>query len=116
MPKEFVLCLEEDYVRFTPNGEIAVIDAIRTLSESDTAEDIWEMLKDKNPEILSHCTRFHFSKTKSDIVVDIQGWEQIETLLFDLILDQNLLHQSASMRCVTSVNDGSILQKHLSHS
>jgi hypothetical protein len=92
MPKEFVLSLEENSVRFTPSGEIAVIDAIKVLSESDTAEDIWETLKDENPEILSHCKRFHFSKTKPVMVVDSQGWEHIETLLFDYILDRSLLH------------------------
>jgi hypothetical protein len=50
-------------------------------------------LKDENPEILSHCKRFHFPKSKSVIVIDNQGWQQIETLLFDYILDQSLLHQ-----------------------
>jgi hypothetical protein len=95
MPKEVVLCLEEDSVRFTPSGEIAVIDAIKALSEFDTAEDIWEALNDENPEILLHCKQFHFSKNKSAIVVDSQGWEQIESLLFDYILDLSLLlHQS----------------------
>ena len=90
MTREFVLDLEKNFVRFTPNGEIAVIDAIKALGESDTAEEIWETLKDENPEVLSHCKRFHFSKSKSDMVVDSQGWEQIETLLFKYILDQNL--------------------------
>jgi hypothetical protein len=93
MPKEFVLSLNENSVRFTPNGEIAVIDAIKALSESYTAEEIWKTLKDENPEILSHCKRFHFPKSKSVIVIDNQGWQQIETLLFDYILDQSLLHQ-----------------------
>jgi hypothetical protein len=91
MPKEFVLGLAENSVRFTPSGEIAVIDAIKALSESDMAEDIWETLKDENPEILSHCKRFHFSKTKPEMVVDSQGWEHIETLLFEYILDRRLL-------------------------
>jgi hypothetical protein len=93
MPKEFVLSLEENSVRFTPSGEIAVIDAIKALSESDGAEELWQRLKNENPEILSHCKQFHFSKSKSVMVVDRQGWEQIETLLFDYILDQNLPHQ-----------------------
>jgi hypothetical protein len=92
MPNEFVLSLEENSVRFTPRGEIAVIDAIKALIEFDGAEKIWQRLKNENPEILSHCRRFHFSKTKSVMVVDSQGWEQIETLLFDYILDQDLPH------------------------
>ena len=91
MPKELVLSLEENSVRFTPGGEIAVIDAIKMLSESDTAEDIWETLKNEHPEILSHCKRVHFSKNKSITVADSRGWEQIESLLFDYILDRSLL-------------------------
>jgi hypothetical protein len=88
---KFVLHLEENYVRFTPDGEIAVIDAIKALSGSDTAEEMWQRLKEENPEILSHCRRFHFSKGKSTMVADSRAWEQIEALLFDDILDQSLL-------------------------
>jgi hypothetical protein len=93
MPKKFVLNLEENSVRFTPSGEIAVIDAIKLLSDSDTAEEIWNTLKDENPEILAHCKRFYFSKNKTAVVADSRGWEQIEFLLFDYILDDRLLRQ-----------------------
>jgi hypothetical protein len=92
MSKKFVLDLEDNSVRFTPSGEIAVLDAIKLLSDSDIAEEIWATLKDENPEILSHCKRFHFSKDKTAVVVDSRGWEQIEFLLFDYILDNRLLH------------------------
>jgi len=92
MTSEFVLSLNQNYVRFTPSGEIAVIDAIKALSESDAAEEIWQTLQDENPAILSHCKQFHFSKTKSAMVVDRQGWEQIEFLLFDYILDRKRSH------------------------
>ena len=94
MPKKFILSMEENSVRFTPSGEIAVIDAIKALSQSDTAEKIWQTLKNKNPEILSHCRQFHFSKNKSVMVADSQGWEQIESLLFDYILDRGFEHHS----------------------
>ena len=40
MPKEFVLSLDENSVRFTPNGELAVLDAIKALSASNSAEEI----------------------------------------------------------------------------
>lgn len=92
MSNKFVLRLEEKSVRFTPNGEIAVVDAIKALSESDAAEEIWKILKDKNPEILSHCRQFCFSKNKSAIVADNLGWKRIESLLFDYILNQSLPH------------------------
>jgi hypothetical protein len=93
MSKKFVLDLEDNSVRFTPSGEIAVIDAIKLLSDSDTAEEIWNTLKDENPEILAHCKRFYFSKNKTAVVADSRGWEQIEFLLFDYILDDRLLRQ-----------------------
>ena len=52
---------------------MAVTDAIKALSGSDTAEDIWKKLRDENPEILSHCKQFFFAKTKSVMVADSQG-------------------------------------------
>ena len=97
MPKEFVLNLEEKSVRFTPSGEVVVLDAIKALIESEGAEEIWQRLRNENPEILSHCRRFHFSKGKSALVADSQGWVQIETLLFDYILDRSLLHHYPGM-------------------
>jgi intein/homing endonuclease len=90
MPKEFVMSLDENSIRFTPDGEIVVVDGIRVLSESDTAEEIWKTLKNENPEILSLCKRFYFSKNKPVQVVDSQGWEKIETVLFDYILEKDL--------------------------
>jgi hypothetical protein len=98
MSNKFVLSLEENSVRFTPSGEIAVIDAIKALSESDTAEEIWKILNKENPEILSHCKRFHFSRNKSVLVADSEGWEQIVSLLLDYILDQNLLHHQSCFK------------------
>jgi hypothetical protein len=90
MPKQFVLSMQENSVRFTPSGEIAVIDAIKALSESDTAEQIWQTLKEENPEILSLCRRFHFSENNSALVADSRGWKQIESLLFIYILNHSL--------------------------
>jgi len=92
MPKEYILSMEENRVRFTPSGEIAVMDAIKALCESDSAEEIWQWVTDENPQILAHCKPFHFPKSKSVMVADSQGWEQIESLLFDYMLDHSLLH------------------------
>ena len=94
MLKEFVFSMEENSVRFTPTGEIAVIDAIQALSESDNPEKIWRTLMEEKPEILSHCRKFQFSKNRSTLVADGQGWEQIESMLFDYILDHRLLYHS----------------------
>jgi DNA-binding transcriptional LysR family regulator len=57
--------LEENSVRFTPSGEIAVTDAINALNESDGAEEIWQRLKNENPEILSLGTIYTHELTAS---------------------------------------------------
>lgn len=93
MPKEYVLSMEENRIRFTPSGEIAVMDAIKALCEPDSAEEIWQWVADENPKILAHCKPFHFPRSKSVMVADSQGWEQIESLLFDYIVDRGHLHQ-----------------------
>jgi hypothetical protein len=37
--------LDGDRVRFTPDGKVAVVDAIRALSAVERAERIWDSLK-----------------------------------------------------------------------
>ena len=81
MAQEFVLRLEKNSVRITPDGEVAVIDAIKALIESDDAEEIWRKLQDENPEIISYCKRARFSDSKSVLVANSRGWNEIETLL-----------------------------------
>jgi len=82
--------LDHDWVRFTPDGKVAVVDAIRALiAEDDGADRIWESLKEKCPEFEHLCQSYNFQKKRMDSVVDGHGWEKIETALLDYIIDRN---------------------------
>ncbi|MEJ2730576.1 MAG: hypothetical protein P8185_19100 [Deltaproteobacteria bacterium] len=85
--KHYSMKLDGDRVRFTPDGKIAVVDAIRALSASKGAERIWQSLKEERPEFRALCQHYNFKKDKTDSVVDGKGWEKIEDALLDYILD-----------------------------
>ena len=87
MVKSLTLTLEDDEVKFTPDGKVAVVDAIAALSDAEDPEDIWEALKAEHPEIRKYCEDFKY-KRETISVTDSHGWEKIEALLFDYLIDQ----------------------------
>ena len=87
--KHYTMRLDGDSVRFTPDGKIAVVDAIKALSARNCAEGIWESLKAERPEFKGLCEGYHFQAGKVDSVVDGEGWEKIEDALLDYILDHS---------------------------
>jgi hypothetical protein len=87
--KHYSMKLEGDRVRFTPDGRIAVVDAIKALSAKKGAEQIWESLKEERPEFEDLCQSYTFREDQTDSVVDGEGWEKIEDALLDYILDHN---------------------------
>jgi hypothetical protein len=80
------LQLDEDTVRFTPDGSIAVVDAIGALSKSPRPGRIWNTLRRDHPEIVTLCTDFNFSG-QAAYVADSEGWEVIQALLLDHLLE-----------------------------
>jgi hypothetical protein len=87
--KHYSMKLEGDRVRFTPDGKIAVVDAIKALSASKGARHIWESLKAERPEFKDLCQNYQFKENKTDSVVDGEGWKKIEDALLDYILDHH---------------------------
>ena len=85
--KHYMMKLDGDPVRFTPDGKVAVVDAIRALSAAEGAERIWESLKKERPEFKDLCQRYNFQEDKIDSVVDGQSWVKIEDALLDYIID-----------------------------
>jgi hypothetical protein len=83
--------LEKEHIRFTPDGKVAVVDAIRALSASDEPESVWESLKAECPEFNELYQDYDFHENNFEAVVDDKGWEKIETALLDYILDHNCL-------------------------
>ena len=84
--KHFTMQLDGDRVRFTPDGKIAVIDAIKALSTREGAECIWESLKEERPEFGRLCQSYSFQENKAESVVDGEAWEKIEDALLDYII------------------------------
>lgn len=87
--KHYSMKLDGDRVRFTPDGKIAVVDAIRALSAGKNANRIWESLKTERPEFKDLCQGYKFKEDMTDSVVDGEGWKKIEDALLDYILDHH---------------------------
>lgn len=83
MKHQFTIKLDNDHIRFTPDGKVAVVDAIKALSGSGEPESVWESLKAESPEINELYQDYDFYENKSEAVVDGTGWEKIEAALLD---------------------------------
>lgn len=90
MEEALVVTLDNETVRFTPNGRVSVIDAIRAVSNSNRAYEIWERLKTEQPEILIHCENYSFLREGTGPVVDSEGLQKVLVLLQEYLLDPNL--------------------------
>jgi len=85
------LSIDQHGIRFTPDGKIAVIDAIGALSEKTDAGDIWRDLSHSHPEIITLCDSYSFQKrTESTPVACGETWEKIQGLLFDYLVEESI--------------------------
>jgi len=91
MKKAVVLNLVEGPVRFTHDGRVSVLDAIRAVGLADDSDAIWKKLKKEHPEILPHCKNESVGKDGSVMVVNSKGWEMIWLLLPEYLLDADLM-------------------------
>jgi len=89
MEHQFTLKLDNDLIRFTPDGKVAVVDAIKALIALGEPESVWESLKAESPEINEVYQDYDFAESKSEAVVDGEGWEKIEVALMDYMLDHD---------------------------
>jgi hypothetical protein len=53
--KHLKMKLNGDRIRFTPDGKVAVVDAIKALSAKAGAEGIWRSLKEECPKFKDLC-------------------------------------------------------------
>ena len=90
MDKALVVNLDSEPVRFTPDGKVSVVDAIRAVSNSNRPRTIWEDLKVEHPEILAYCEHYPFQGETSVLVANSKGWERILMLLPGYLSDQDL--------------------------
>ena len=85
--KHYMMKLNGDRVRFTPDGKVAIVDAIKALIAVEGAERLWQSLKNERPEFKDLCERYNFQEDKIDSVVDGESWGKIEDALLDYIAD-----------------------------
>jgi len=76
MKKYISLVLDENRLRFTPDGKVVVVDALRA------------MMGECSPEWTALYQEYEFDGSSCDQATDSQGWEVIEGMLLDYILDQ----------------------------
>ncbi|RJQ86157.1 MAG: hypothetical protein C4519_02290 [Desulfobacteraceae bacterium] len=84
------LALDQHAIRFTPDGKIAVIDAITALSDLTDAKHIWRGLSQNHPEIITLCDTYHFKKAESTPVANVENWEKIQGFLFEYLIEESL--------------------------
>jgi hypothetical protein len=88
MEEPFTMHLDDIPVRFTPDGKVFIIDAIKATMQSNHARAIWEAFTSDHPEVLTYCEDHSFRGEDPVPVADSTGWEMIMTLLFcDLVDD-----------------------------
>ena len=91
MNHELEFVLDNIPVSFTPGGKMNIKEAISavsgTFAETADAGKLLEDLKQKHPQINKH---IEYADTKNGPgvpVTDSEGWDRIQTLLFDHILE-----------------------------
>jgi hypothetical protein len=89
MAQATVFTLNNEPVRFTPEGKVSVVDAIRVVTNSNSPGAIWDSLKTEHPEVLMHCESYLFQTEGPIPVVNSEGWETIWMLLPDYLSDMN---------------------------
>lgn len=81
----FLVTFGGDSVRFTPDGKVSVLDAIGALIHSESPGSLWDDVKKKHPEIVSHCGSYSFQEGHSLPVLDSEGWNMLWTLLVEYL-------------------------------
>jgi len=90
MEQPFILNLDSVPLRFTSDGKVSVVDAIRAVSNSNRPNSLWEKLKAEHPEILMHCEDYSFQGEEPVPVIDSKGWERVWMLLPDFLSDPSI--------------------------
>ena len=68
-------------VKFTSEGKVSVVDAIRAVTGSGRAGHIWDQVRGEHTELLEHCEKHDFHDNGPTLVIDSEGWERLWELL-----------------------------------
>ena len=90
MKQALTIDVDNEPIRFTPNGKVSAVDATRAVTNSSHPWGIWKRLKGEHPEILIYCEDYSFQGEGSSAVVDSEDWERISMLLPTYLYDPPL--------------------------
>jgi hypothetical protein len=89
MERPVIVDLDDISIRFTPDGRVSVVDAIRAVGEVPCPAGIWKHLKEAHPEILAYCEDYTFEEEDPVAVINSKGWEKVWMLLTGYLSDPN---------------------------
>ena len=65
MEQTLIVSLDSEPLRFTPDGKVSIVDAIRAVTNSNRPYSIWKNLKAEHPEIFIYCEDYSFLRRES---------------------------------------------------
>ncbi|MCJ8499040.1 hypothetical protein [Desulfatitalea alkaliphila] len=87
MSDPLTIVVDKEPIQFTGDGKVVVLDAIGALCGPEDKTELWTRLLDKRPELRGLCEHHRFSRNGSALVTDGEGWDKIQSALFDLVLE-----------------------------
>jgi len=84
------LSLDNNPIRFTPEGQLFIIDAISAVSQTASAGWLWNKLRKQHPEIDGYCDYIKTTATIEESVCDSESWAIIQEHLFDYLISSRL--------------------------
>lgn len=82
-----MVTIDQDTIKFTPEGKIDVLDAIASLGAAQDPPALWQRLLLLNPELAALCQSYPFANQPPSLVADGDGWERIQAALFEFIVE-----------------------------
>jgi hypothetical protein len=77
--------LDDTNVRFTPDGSVAVVDAIGALGDTRCPKQVWEAMKRHHPRLNTLCSEYAFAGKEVLSVADRDQWRVIQEKLLDYL-------------------------------
>ncbi|MBN1834150.1 MAG: hypothetical protein JW896_18785 [Deltaproteobacteria bacterium] len=85
MEEVLTIMMDDDPVRFTEDGKVSVIDAIKAITNSDQPHEIWEELQRDKPELLDYCESYSEVESGDMAFINHEGWEKIWLLMIEYL-------------------------------
>ncbi|MEJ2040969.1 MAG: hypothetical protein P8X55_18885 [Desulfosarcinaceae bacterium] len=86
MEKQISFSIDGQRIRFTPDGRVAILDAIGALCDMDDSQRIWPKMLSQWPQLSNVFSLYRFDSRHETPVATPDAWDEIETRLLDYIV------------------------------